>query len=180
MDIDLDLSITIGLIALAFVLLGGLIVYYNFRRQWFDHIFQERRARQGQYRELIYALSEANQKMDEESHLKLLATLDSSILIASPHIVLQLIDFQKFLSSANLKVLRNSHYWLDERENMTLNLMRNLRYDLYGNESIVDESLADWKPITRPAQKEEEPQFEVLTFPPTGSKPFENQSQQQK
>lgn len=180
MDIDLDLSLTIGLIVLAFVLLGGLIVYYNFRRQWFDHLFQERRVRQEQYRNIIYFLSQANQKMDEESHLQLIATLDSSILSASPHIVLQLIEFQKFLTSANLRVLKNSDYWLEEREQMAKKLMSDLRYDLYGPEPIVEESLSRWQPFTRVARKPSDPPFEVISFPPTGSKPFENQSQQQK
>jgi len=177
---DFDLPIAVGIIVTAILLASGMSVYYLLRRQWFETFYQERRVRQEQYRNIIYFLSQANQKMDEESHLQLIATLDSSILVASPHIVLQLIDFQKFLTSANLRVLKNSDYWLDEREQMARHLLSSLRYDLYGSEPIVEEVIGQWQPMTRPARKPSDPPFEVITFQPAVYKPSDSQSQQQK
>jgi hypothetical protein len=160
---DLNLILIISLIILATILFGAFVVYFQLRRQWFDHQFEDRKIRQKNYRRLIHDLSEAAALGDDESHQRLMARLDSLIVIASPYAIEKLLEFQKFMRVSNVRVLHNSEIWLEQRDELSRDLVRTLREDIYGDEPVTTDRMALWRPLSRTIRKPGS-RFEIVPF----------------
>jgi hypothetical protein len=176
---DLTLILTFAFIILTITLFGAFMVYYQLRSQWFDHRFADLQVRQKHYRLLVQAISESAALGDEESHQKLLTRLDGLTVMASPHMIPKLLEFQKFMRSSNVRVLRNSEFWLEQRDEMSRNLILSLREDIYGYEPATTEYLAHWRPLSRTIRKPG-PRFEVIPFKRFFRKPANSEFRQQK
>jgi hypothetical protein len=177
---SLELIAAIGIILIALAIFGALMVYYQLRHQWFAQQFEDRKIRQEHYRLLIRDISEAAHRMDDDSHQALLTMLDSTVMIASPRMVLKVIEFQKFMRASNIRVLRNSQYWLEQRDELSQDLIKGLRMDAFGYETEVQEGLSEWRPLARTVRKPGEKPFEVVPLKGFLSKWVDSDIEQQK
>ncbi|HTA77197.1 MAG TPA: hypothetical protein VK791_08565 [bacterium] len=169
----------LGLIFLALLVFGFLMVYYQLRHQWFDHQFEDRKVRQKHYHLLIHNISEAAALGDDESHVRLMASLDSSLVVAAPYLVPRILEFQTFFRVSNVRVLRHSEVWLEQRDELARELIIALRQDIYGFETETFESMSQWRPLSRTPRKPGLGPLEVIPLKPFKYKTTEEDRRQQ-
>jgi hypothetical protein len=115
-----------------------------------------------------------------ESYQKLAVQLDSLLIIASPVIISKLSEFQRFIRSGNIRVLKNSEFWLEQRDELSRDLIFSFREDIYGYEPEVVASLTQWKPLSRTIRKPGTRPLEVIPFKLVGSKQANSEFRRQK
>jgi hypothetical protein len=176
---SLNVIAAIILIFLIAALFGAFMVYYQLRRQWLEQQFKDLQFRQKHYLRFIHDLSLDASIGDDEAHHKLLAHLDSLLIVAAPHLIPKILEFQKFMRVSNVWVLRNSEIWLEQRDEISRNLIQALRADIYGYEASTDQTLSEWKPLSRTIRKPG-PRFEVIPLKPFAAKLDDSEFRQQK
>jgi hypothetical protein len=177
--LTLEFIAALGLIFIVLVTFGFMMVYYQLRHQWFSHQFEDRKVRQKHYHLLIHNISEAAALGDDESHVRLMACLDSSLVVVSPYLVPRILEFQTFFRVSNVRVLRHSEVWLEQRDALAKELMIALRQDIYGFETETFESLSQWRPLSRTVRKPGLGPLEVIPLEPFHYKATEQERRQQ-
>jgi hypothetical protein len=125
---------------LAAVITASLFYYFTKKHQL---KMEERKLKEEYYKSFIKALSDvAIDNFDDEAQKRLSEGFNSLIIIASPNVVKELMDFHDFIRPQNTTIPRDSAEWLIEHDNKLRILVKTMREDIYGKEKNIDKYIS--------------------------------------
>jgi hypothetical protein len=129
---------SIGL--LASVITASLSYYFTKKYQ---SKMEERKLKEEYYKSFIKAFSDvAIDNFNDEAQKRLSEGFNSLIIIASPNVVKELMEFHDFIRPQNTTIPRDSAEWLIEHDNRLRILVRAMREDIFGKEKNIDKYIS--------------------------------------
>jgi hypothetical protein len=125
---------------LAAVITASLSYYFTKINQ---SKMEERKLKEEYYRSFIKALSDvAIDNFNDEAQKRLSEGFNSLIVIASPDVVQELMEFHNFIRPQNTTIPRDSVEWLTEHDNRLRTLVKAMREDIFGKEKNIDKYIS--------------------------------------
>ena len=129
---------SIGL--LASVITASLSYYFTKKYQ---SKMEERKLKEEYYKSFIKAIGDvAIDNFNDEAQKRLSEGFNSLIVIASPNVVKELMEFHDFIRPQNTNIPRDSTEWLIEHDNRLRVLVKAMREDIFGKEKNIDKYIS--------------------------------------
>ncbi len=104
---------------------------------------EERKLKEEYYKSFIKALSDvAIDNFSEDAQERLSEGFNSLIIIASPKVVKELMEFHDFIRPSNTAISRDSEEWSIEHDKRLRTLVKAMREDIFGKEKYIDEYIS--------------------------------------
>ncbi len=122
----------------ASVITASLSYYFTKKHQI---RMEERKLKEEYYKSFIKAVSDvAIDNYDDEAQRRLSEGFNSLIVIASPKVVKELMDFHNFIRPQNIDISREE--WTVRHDNLLRQLIKAMREDIFGKERNIDKYIS--------------------------------------